>query len=88
MLGKSGPISAHNCVQATARDILREAMFHLDDLGYDIRATVHDEVIVDEPLDSGRTAKDLSLAMRPEIPWATGLPLCADGYEGRYYFKD
>lgn len=88
VLGKNGPIIAHNCVQATARDILREAMFHLDDLGYDIRATVHDEVIVDEPLDSGRTAKDLSLAMCPEIPWAAGLPLRADGYEGRYYFKD
>lgn len=77
-----------NCVQATARDVLREAMINCDNLGFDIRAHVHDEIIVTEPIDSGRTWKDLALAMCPEIPWARGLPLRADGYEGNYYFKD
>lgn len=76
-----------NLVQATARDCLREAMFALDDAGFDIRAHVHDEVIVTEPID-GRSVEEMSVLMCPAIPWAEGLPLRADGYEGRYYFKD
>ena len=35
----------HNCVQATARDCLKESMLALNDAGFDIRAHVHDEVI-------------------------------------------
>ena len=76
-----------NCVQATARDVLREAMFSLTEKGFDIRAHVHDECICTEPI-GGKTAADMCAAMCPDIPWAQGLPLNADGYEGRYYFKD
>ena len=76
-----------NLVQATARDVLREAMFSLAEKGFDIRAHVHDECICTEPID-GKTAADMCAAMCPDIPWAQGLPLNADGYEGRYYFKD
>jgi len=76
-----------NLVQATARDCLREAMFALDDTGFDIRAHVHDEVIVTEPLN-GRSVDEMSRLMGQEIRWAPGLPLRADGYEGSYYFKD
>ena len=77
-----------NCVQATARDCLRDAMMTLDADGYDIRCHVHDEVIVTEPVDSGRTVEDMSEVMGRPIEWAPGLPLRADGYEGTYYFKD
>lgn len=87
VLGKSGPIIAHNCVQATARDCLREAMFALDAAGFDIRATVHDEVIVTEPI-GGRSAEEMAALMGGPIPWAPGLPLRADGYACPYYQKD
>ena len=87
VLGKSGPIIAHNCVQATARDCLREAMFALDAAGFDIRATVHDEVIVTEPL-GGRSVEEMAALMGGPIPWAPGLPLRADGYACPYYQKD
>ena len=76
-----------NLVQATARDCLRDAMFALDEAGYDIRAHVHDEVIVTEPLD-GRTVEEMSELMGRPIPWAPGLPLRADGYSTPYYIKD
>ena len=87
VLGENGPILVHNCVQATARDILREAMFSLTEQGFDIRAHVHDECICTEPI-GGKTVEQMCAAMCPVIPWATGLPLRAEGYEGQYYFKD
>lgn len=87
VLGETGPIIAHNCVQATARDVLREAMFSLTEKGWDIRAHVHDECICTEPI-GGKTVEQMCKAMCPDIPWAKGLPLNADGYDGPYYFKD
>ena len=76
-----------NAVQSTARDCLREAMFALDAAGFDIRATVHDEVIVTEPL-GGRSVEEMAALMGGPIPWAPGLPLRADGYACPYYQKD
>lgn len=77
-----------NAVQATARDVLREAMFALDEQGYQVIAHVHDECIVTEPITSGRTYEDMAKTMCPDITWAKGLPLEAAGYDGDYYFKD
>lgn len=88
ILTRMGPLIAHNCVQATARDVLREAMFALDEQGYQVIAHVHDECIVTEPITSGRTYEDMAKTMCPDIPWAKGLPLEAAGYDGDYYFKD
>lgn len=88
ILTRRGPLIVHNCVQATARDVLREAMFALDEQGYQVIAHVHDECIVTEPITSGRTYEDMAKTMCPDIPWAKGLPLEAAGYDGAYYFKD
>ena len=76
-----------NLVQATARDCLRESMFSLDAEGYDIRAHVHDEVIVTEPI-GGRSGEQMAEVMGRAIDWAPGLPLRADGYETPFYMKD
>lgn len=76
-----------NLVQATARDCLRESMFSLDTEGYDIRAHVHDEVIVTEPI-GGRSVEQMAEVMGRTIDWAPGLPLRADGYETPFYMKD
>lgn len=88
ILTRTGPLIVHNCVQATARDVLREAMFALDEQGYQVIAHVHDECIVTEPISSGRTYEGMAKTMCPDIPWAKGLPLEAAGYDGDYYFKD
>ena len=76
-----------NLVQATARDCLRESMLALDDAGYDIRAHVHDEVIVSEPI-GGRSVEEMADLMGQPITWAPGLPLRADGYETPFYKTD
>ena len=76
-----------NCVQATSRDVLRDKMLALCDAGFDIRAHVHDEVIITEPID-GKTLEDVGKIMNEALPWAPGLPLNSDGYYCDFYKKD
>jgi DNA polymerase len=76
-----------NLVQATARDCLKEAMLRLSDAGFDIRAHVHDEVIITEPI-GGRDVAEVCEIMGRNASWNEGLPLRADGYETPYYKKD
>lgn len=87
VLTSGGPLLAHNCTQATARDCLKASLLALDRAGYDIRGHVHDEVIITEPVN-GRTVEEVSDLMGQPIDWAPGLPLRADGYECEFYQKD
>ncbi len=82
-----GPKMVENLVQATARDCLRDAMLALDREGYSIRAHIHDEVILSEPV-GGRNVEDVAEVMGRPLPWAPGLPLRGDGYECSFYMKD
>ena len=75
-----------NLVQATARDCLKESMLRLNAAGYDIRAHVHDEVIITAPMDV--KVEDVAAVMGRPIEWAPGLLLRADGYECSSYRKD
>lgn len=77
-----------NLVQAVARDILRDKMLALNALGYDIRAHVHDEVIISAPKSEPDACKQVSAIMGAELPWTHGLPLSAESYECEYYQKD
>jgi len=79
-----------NLVQATARDILRDKMLALDLTGFDIRASVHDEVIIsarDNPLKILSPLEEINGIMCSPIDWAPGLPLDADGYTCDFYMK-
>lgn len=76
-----------NIVQAYARDCLAVAMLRLDEAGFKICFSVHDELICEEPI-GGRTWQDMADIMGQPIPWAPGLLLRADGYETRFYMKD
>ena len=75
-----------NCTQATARDILAEAMWRLEQAGLDIVGHVHDEVILEVPKGS-ITVDEVCAIMNQNPTWADGLPLDSDGYTGNYYFK-
>ena len=76
-----------NITQATARDLLAEAMWRMECAGLDIVGHVHDEVILEVPRDS-MTVDGVCEIMNQNPAWADGLPLSSAGYEGNYYFKD
>lgn len=77
-----------NIVQAIARDLLVTGMRAVVNAGHRIVMHVHDEIVIDEPLDSGFTVTDACHLMSTLQAWAEGLPLDADGYECGYYRKD
>lgn len=76
-----------NITQATARDLLAEAMRRMEIAGLDIVGHVHDEVILEVPKRQ-YTVDDVCNIMNQNPRWADGLPLSSAGYTGNYYFKD
>ena len=82
-----GPKLVENIVQATARDLLAEAMLAIRDRGYEIVMHVHDEVIVEAQLGKG-SLDEVCEVMAIPPKWAEDLPLRADGFECEYYRKD
>lgn len=77
-----------NGTQATARDILAEAMWRLEKAGFEIVGHVHDEVIIESPI--GRHTVDEVCQLMAQNPvWCPDAPLAAAGYVAPdYYFKD
>jgi len=76
-----------NITQATARDLLAEAMWRIEKAGLEIVGHVHDEVILEVPED-GVTVEDVCQIMNQNPKWADGIVLNSAGYQGFYYFKD
>lgn len=81
-----GPKFVENIVQATARDILVEAMRRLEAARYQIVMHVHDEAVIEAPVDS--SLEDICAIMGQTPAWAGGLLLRADGYVCDFYQKD
>ena len=77
-----------NITQAIARDLLAEAMLALDDEGFTLLTTVHDEVVCEELIDGQRDVHLAEQIMGRPITWANGLPLRGDGFETAYYMKE
>lgn len=71
-----------NIVQAVSRDILAAAMKRLK--GYRIVGHVHDEVIIEAPMEA--ELQEVCGIMRQAPEWMTGILLRADGYECDGYY--
>jgi len=76
-----------NIVQATARDCLAAAIENLEAAGFPVVFHVHDECVIDCPEAQADLDEVVKLMTLP-IPWATGLPLNADGWVGDFFKKD
>ena len=81
-----GPKFVENIVQATARDILAEAMLRLDEAGYRIVMHIHDEAVIEAPETA--SLERICEIMGRTPAWANGLLLRADGYVCDFYKKD
>lgn len=75
-----------NIVQAIARDCLAETLKRIDALGLQVVFHVHDEVIIDAPMNV--TVEEICGLMAEPITWAPGLILKGAGFESSYYMKD
>lgn len=82
-----GPKFVENIVQATSRDLLAHALRVIENAGHRVVMHVHDEVVVEEPLE-GASVDQIVALMTDRPAWAEALPLDADGYSCTYYQKD
>lgn len=75
-----------NIVQAIARDCLAETLKRIDQKELHVVFHVHDEVIIDAPMET--TVDEICALMAEPISWAPGLILKGAGFENNYYMKD
>jgi DNA polymerase len=73
-----------NVVQATARDLMREAMFRVEDNGYRLALTIHDELLATSP---GKSQDEFVRLMAVCPDWAAGIPIKVSGWTGPRYRK-
>lgn len=81
-----GGLWAENITQAVARDILADAMVRLEDHGYAVVLTVHDEC-VSEVAETFGSVDEFCQIMTEGAPWTAGCPITATGWEGPRYRK-
>lgn len=77
-----------NITQATARDVLAANLARVEEAGYKIILSVHDELITETPDSPEFTAEKLAALMATPPTWAHDLPLAAAGFEAYRYKKD
>lgn len=77
-----------NACQASARDVMAYAMPVVEQMGYNIVLTVHDELVTETPDNPDFTSGRLSALLAAGAEWTEGLPLAAAGFETQRYRKD
>jgi DNA polymerase len=87
-----GPIQTYgghlveNIVQAAARDVMAEAMLRLDDAGYPIVLTVHDEILT-EVRDGFGSLEEFQQLLTVKPEWGKNAPIGAECWEGMRWRK-
>lgn len=79
---------AENCCQAFSRDVLAFSMPAIEQAGYQITLSVHDELITETPDSDDFNHQHLAALMSTVPPWAAGLPLAAAGFTTDRYKKE
>jgi len=76
-----------NACQATARDVMAWNMERIENAGYTITLSIHDELITEAPDDGKHSHEALSALLATPPAWANGMPLAAGGFESYRYRK-
>ena len=75
-------------VQGTARDFLAFAMLSLENAGYSVCNSIHDEVLLIVPEETAEPMlEDVVKIMTTPPSWAPDFPLAAEGWFGKRYRK-
>jgi DNA polymerase len=83
-----GGALVENIIQATARDLLCNAVIALQEKGYNVILTIYDEILIEQPKPISKTALNDVIATMTALPaWAKGLPIQAEGWTGKRYRK-
>ncbi|HXI82112.1 MAG TPA: hypothetical protein VNM34_14995 [Verrucomicrobiae bacterium] len=75
---------AENATQAASRDLLADALLRLERDGYEVVLHVHDSVAAEVAAGAGDVDEFCRVVSAPP-PWATDLPVAADGYRARRF---
>lgn len=75
-----------NITQATARDIMGDAMLHAEDSIYLPLMTVHDEIVAEVKKGKG-DVQEFSELLSEILPWASGCPITAEADRFARYRK-
>ena len=72
-------LACENITQAVANDLLRHALWRLEEEGLDVVLTVHDEIVLEVPQSVSDSVAERLVQIMCETPaWASGLPLNAE----------
>lgn len=77
-----------NLCQGGARDVMAWNMPEMEERGYEIVLTVHDEGLTETPDTDEFSADELGTILATVPHWAPGLPLSAGGFESNRYKKE
>lgn len=77
-----------NVCQKFARNVMAHNMQAIDEAGYEIVLSVHDELITEAPDKPKYNEKALSEMLSKNVIWSSGMPLAAAGFEAYAYRKD
>ncbi len=80
-----GGFLCENLCQATARDVMRDAIIRLEVAGIETLFTVHDEIVCE--VDKSFDKEEIRSIMNITPDWMPGLPLEIEQDETDYYKK-
>ena len=81
-----GGLLLENLVQATARELMADALLKIEAAGLPVVLHVHDSVTVEVAENEGQAALDLMIQLLTEEPlYMPGLPLAAEGEIKTHY---
>lgn len=80
-----GGVLTENVVQAIARDLMVDAMLRLDEYGFEIILTVHDEIVAE--MQRKDCLEKFSWLMSRVPAWGQGIPVEVEAWQGPRYRK-